>query len=164
MEDQGKIMKVSKVSKIILQENYNEVEGKLKDIEKRIKQREDKRDRVVHSVANEAAQYSKQVLKVQAHREELDGPLDPVKMQRVFDDLSKIPKYEKFRVSYFPFFHFLIQEKEMKQQVKKMKTERESRSYRAQQVKRGNQGDVKEMLQNLQEKDEKREQLVISRR
>lgn len=71
----------------------------MKDIEKRIKQREDKRVKVVHSVAIEAAQYSKQVLKVQAHREELDGPLDPEKMKRVFDDLSKIPKCEKFRVS-----------------------------------------------------------------
>jgi hypothetical protein len=45
--------------------------------------------------------------------------MDPVKMQRVFDDLSKIPLFEKFR------------EKEMKQQVKKLKTERESRYFRA---------------------------------
>lgn len=42
-----------------MKENYNEVEGQLKDIEKRIKQREDLRDKVVHKVANEAAQYSK---------------------------------------------------------------------------------------------------------
>ena len=112
----------------------------------------------------EASRHSNKVYSVQTRRQELDGPLDPVKMQRVADDFLKIEKCEKFRVSFYQCPYFYLQNEQLKNQVKVMKEKREVKMEAAKNNQRVLGNDFKEKFSNLKEKDEYRDKLVQDRK